>query len=317
MFVDIKKLEHGKEIRGRFAVKSKDKRNEGLKDYRDFPGKFFSIKIGNKTGEMPLKFWGKKEESSDVVEKIYHAIEVGDIIEVCGSVKNDPYDKCIAIHIDERKYDENLHYIRKLSEDEIRSIDFSEFITSLETEKIESMFNEVIEIIKKMKNEKLKELLKLFFLDKTFALKFKLHPAAKKNHHAYIGGLLEHSLNVAKLCMKMSEFYELDRDLLIASALLHDIGKLREYEITKGAIDRSEEGMLIGHVVIGKEEVKKRIESIKNFPEDLELKILHMILSHHGELEYGSPVKPGFAEAMALYFCDLADSQVNKAVKGS
>jgi 3'-5' exoribonuclease len=139
-------------------------------------------------------------------------------------------------------------------------------------------------------------------------------PAAKANHHAYIGGLLEHTLNVTELCVSIASRYrEVNFDLLIAGALLHDIGKVEEYTYFP-KIDRTDIGRLLGHLVIGYEMIMRKIREMKNFrggfPEDLKLQILHLVISHHGELEWGSPVRPMTLEAQILHFADNMDSKV-------
>lgn len=311
MIIDVSTLQDGKEAKGVFAVTSRDGKGEGIREYAG--GKFFSVKIGNRTGEMPLKYWGAK--SSADVAAIFNSLAVGDLVEVQGRVKYDSYDKCIAVHVNEEvKYGEAKGYVRKLGEDELKAVSFSDFIRSLPEDKIEEMMLEVHRLVESIGEESIKELLNAFFLDERFASRFKASPAAKKRHHAYIGGLLEHSLNVAKLCEKLGSFYNLNRDLLIAGALLHDIGKVREYVMRGGSIDISEEGKLIGHIVIGEEEIRDKIKKAEEkngkFAGELKLKLLHMVVSHHGELENGSPKEPKFPEALALYLCDLADSQV-------
>jgi len=314
MITEIPKLGIGG-IKGRFVVKSKDGRNEGMKEYKN--GKFFSITIGNKTGEIPLKYWGSK--GSEKVEEIYSSIEVGDIIEVGGKVVNDSFSKCLAVHINEDvKYGEEKGYIKKLAKEELMATDLAEFVRSLPEEQIETMALELRELVESIEDESIKELLKKFFFDEAFASKFNSSPAAKSRHHAYLGGLLEHSLNVAKLCEKLASSYNLNRSLLIAGALLHDIGKMREYVIKGGAVDISEEGKLIGHIIIGEEQIRSKIEEIGNFPADSKMKLLHMIISHHGgleEAESGSAKKPSTPEALALYLCDLADSQVKNMLE--
>lgn len=313
MIIELNALQDGKEVKGVFAVSSKDGKGEGMRDYKDKPGKFFSIKIRNRTGEIPLKYWGAKD-SKEIIA-VFNSIDVGDIVEISGKTKYDVYDKRIVVNVNEEvKYGEVKGYIRKLGEEELKAVNFADFIPSLPEGRVDELVLEVHRLIGSVEDERIKELLEQFFSDKEFLSKFKSSPAAKSRHHAYLGGLLEHSLNVARLCEKLGSFYNLNRNLLIAGALLHDIGKMREYEIKRGAIDISEEGKLIGHIVIGEEEIRNRIkkaeEKAEKFPEELILKLLHIVISHHGELENGSPKEPKFPEALAVYLCDLADSQV-------
>jgi 3'-5' exoribonuclease len=139
---------------------------------------------------------------------------------------------------------------------------------------------------------------------------FRRAPAAKHFHHSYLGGLLEHTLSVSELMVAVTDHYkELDRDLLLASAFLHDIGKTREF-IFERHIDYSNEGRLLGHITLGVMMVEDNLSGIKDFPEDLALKLKHLILSHHGEFEFGSPKRPKILEAFALHLVDDLDAKM-------
>ena len=161
-----------------------------------------------------------------------------------------------------------------------------------------------------VKNTYMKQLLYSFFKDEAFAKKFKCVSAAKTVHHGFAGGLLEHSLSVTRLCDKMSSNYDfLNRDLLITCAMLHDVGKVKELsEFPKN--DYTDEGNFLGHIVIGYEMVMEKVKQINGFPDMLAMQIGHCILSHHGELEYGSPKKPSIAEAVALSMADNMDAKL-------
>jgi 3'-5' exoribonuclease len=136
-------------------------------------------------------------------------------------------------------------------------------------------------------------------------------PAAKGMHHVYLGGLLEHSLAVAKLVDAMNPLYQgLNRDLLIAGALLHDVGKVREMTYMR-SFDYSDEGKLIGHITIGVEMLQERISALPGFPVELGMLLKHMLLSHHGQYEYGSPKRPKTVEATILNYLDDLDSKIN------
>ncbi len=140
---------------------------------------------------------------------------------------------------------------------------------------------------------------------------FKRSPAAKNFHHGYLGGLLEHTLGVCKLARAVADMYPLlDADLLVFGAFVHDIGKIHELR-SHPVIDYTDEGRLIGHLVLGVRMVEEKIRTIKTFPADLELKIKHLILSHHGEYEFGSPKRPKFLEAFALHLVDDLDAKIN------
>lgn len=175
---------------------------------------------------------------------------------------------------------------------------------------IDDMFAELMKYVDSVKNTYMKHLLFSFFKDEAFAKKFKCVSAAKTVHHGFAGGLLEHSLSVTRLCDKMSSNYDfLNRDLLITCAMLHDVGKVKELsEFPKN--DYTDEGNFLGHIVIGYEMVMEKVKQIDGFPDMLAMQIGHCILSHHGELEYGSPKKPSIAEAVALSMADNMDAKL-------
>ncbi|QTA37157.1 HD domain-containing protein [Thermosipho ferrireducens] len=177
----------------------------------------------------------------------------------------------------------------------------------------EEILKEILSLINTIHNEKLNQLLKEFFeKDEKFIVQFKNCPAGARVHHNYVGGLAEHSYTVAQLCDNVCKVYMwLDRDLLIAGALLHDIGKVKDYEITPRGIEVTTQGELIGHIVSGYEMVRKKLNKI-NADEGLSLRLLHIILSHHGELEWGSPVVPKTPEAYVLHMIENMDSKLNR-----
>lgn len=176
---------------------------------------------------------------------------------------------------------------------------------------IEDMYGEVLQYIKEIENPFLKTLCRKFFVDdKEFVQRFKSSSAAKSVHHGFVGGLLEHTLSVVKLC----EFYcvrykKLNKDLLITAALCHDIGKVRELSAFP-MNDYTDDGNFLGHIVIGTEMVGEKIREIEGFPARLAAELKHCILSHHGEFEFGSPKKPAIIEAVALNFADNTDAKM-------
>ena len=146
--------------------------------------------------------------------------------------------------------------------------------------------------------------------DREFLKSFEEHSAAKTVHHGFIGGLMEHTLSVARLCDYMASAYPvIKRDLLITAALLHDVGKTRELS-SFPLNDYTDEGQLLGHIVIGAQMVHDLAKEIPDFPEKIENQVIHCILAHHGELEYGSPKKPALAEAVALNLADNTDARM-------
>jgi 3'-5' exoribonuclease len=154
-------------------------------------------------------------------------------------------------------------------------------------------------------------LLHLFFNDEKIAALFKKAPAAKGFHHVYIGGLLEHTLSVIRLLDQMTNHYQgINRDILITGGILHDIGKIYEYSYDS-IFDYSDQGRLIGHIVIGIEMLDAKIAALGDFPERLAMELRHLILSHHGTQEFGSPKRPKTLEALIVHFIDDLDAKVN------
>ncbi len=182
-------------------------------------------------------------------------------------------------------------------------------------EDMELMWNELTGLVRSVKDKHMHALLKYFFVeDRDFVEKFKKAPAAVFYHQNYVGGLLEHTLKVVNISLVLAKQYEgIDRDLLLTGALLHDVGKVKEYSVFP--LERTAEGRLLGHIALGYNMVKNKIDNLRSipgigFPGVLELEILHMILSHHGKLEWGSPVVPMTSEALVLHYADVIDSKM-------
>lgn len=206
----------------------------------------------------------------------------------------------------------NVRRVRKAREGEYTPADF--FPTS--GKDIETMYKELLGYVAKIENPKMRELVESFFVkDEAFIKQFKNHSAAKSVHHGFIGGLLEHTLGVTKLCYCYCWLYpQLNKDLLLAAAMFHDIGKLREISDFP-TNDYTDEGQLLGHIVIGCEMVGERIKTIEGFPERTAAELRHCILAHHGEFEYGSPKKPALIEAAALNFADNTDARMETFIE--
>ena len=201
----------------------------------------------------------------------------------------------------------NVKRARKAREGEYDPADYlpvSEF-------DIEEMYRELMNYANQVREPHLRALLKdLFVDDADFIRAFKFHSAAKTVHHSFVGGLLEHTLSVCRLCEYYTKAYPfLNRDLLYTAAMCHDIGKV--YELSDfPENDYTDEGQLLGHIAMGSEMVGERARKISGFPKKLENELKHCILAHHGELEYGSPKKPALAEALALNLADNADAKM-------
>ncbi|KAA0003346.1 MAG: HD domain-containing protein [Thermoplasmata archaeon] len=292
----VKDLKEGDIVNSMFAVKYK-KPPRGYKS-KSKEGEWFEIRVSDKTGEITAKYWG-----DDVIftNKIYKSFEKDDIIFIRGRVN--PYGNGIEILIDPGK-------IRKCSPGEYDIKDFVE-VTKKDREE---MMMELMKIIEDI-DEPYNKLLHSFFDDDEFVKEFKNTPAAMHRHQNYIGGLLEHTLNVVKICQRIHEVHpKLDYNLLITGAILHDIGKIKEMKVST-SIDISEEGMLLGHIISGVEMLIEKIKELEKFPERIKLKLIHIILTHHGKLEYGSPKTPQFPEAHAIYFADEIDAKVDYTLR--
>jgi 3'-5' exoribonuclease len=211
----------------------------------------------------------------------------------------------------------NIRRIRKADEGEYVPADY----LPVSTKDIGQMYQELLALIGTVKNPYLRKLLDSYFVeDPKFAKAFQFHSAAKSVHHGFVGGLLEHTLSVTKMCDYFAKAYPtLNRDLLLTAAMFHDIGKTVELS-TFPENDYTDDGQLLGHIIIGTEMVGERIRTIPGFPDRLAAELKHCILAHHGELEYGSPKKPALIEAMALNFADNADAKMEtmiEAIRGA
>ena len=175
---------------------------------------------------------------------------------------------------------------------------------------IAEMLSELKELAHRIKNTHLRDLIDSFMADHQFVSQFKKAPAAKTFHHSYLGGLLEHTLSVSQMAVLITEHYpDLDGDLLLSGAILHDIGKIDELTFELN-IEYSDRGRLLGHIVLGILMVEERLKTFKEFPSELALRLRHLILSHHGEFDFGSPKRPKFLEAFALHLIDDMDAKM-------
>lgn len=206
----------------------------------------------------------------------------------------------------------NVKRIRKADEGEYIAADY----LPVSAKNVDVMYGELVTLIRGIGNPYLRKLAESFFVDDAaFAKAFCFHSAAKTVHHGFVGGLLEHTLSVAKMCDYFTGAYPmLNRDLLLTAAMFHDVGKTKELSVFPEN-DYTDEGQLLGHIIIGTEMVGERIRAIAGFPEKLAVELKHCILSHHGELEYGSPKKPAILEALALNFADNADAKMETMIE--
>ena len=249
---------------------------------------YLDITVGDRTGQIKGKVW-------DSAETINEQIKNYSYVGVNGSVGS--YRGTLQLTVDQ---------IRTVPE---ADIDPSLFLPSTEKDP-EKMLKELKQFCSdNIKSEHLQQLLKLFFGDDSLMEKFKVSPAAKNLHHSFIGGLLEHTLSVVKICAFLAGHYPAaNKDLLLTGAVFHDIGKCVELTYSPN-FDYTTEGRLIGHVVMGYEILDGLIGKVANFPPDLRLALGHMLLSHMGQPEFKSPVVPMFTEAMILFCVDNLDAQ--------
>lgn len=206
----------------------------------------------------------------------------------------------------------NIKRARKAEEGEYVPGDY----LPVSTKDIGLMYEELLGFIRSLKNPYLKKLLESFFVeDASFAKAFQFHSAAKSVHHGFVGGLLEHTLSVVKLCDYYAGYYTLiNRDLLLTAAMFHDVGKTKELSAFPEN-DYTDDGQLLGHIIIGTEMISERMKTIPGFPEKTATELKHCILAHHGELEYGSPKKPAIIEALALNFADNTDAKMETMIE--
>lgn len=248
-----------------------------------------NVILQDKTGTLDAKIWEPNSLGIDEFEAM-------DYVEVTGEVTT--FNGTLQL---------NIKRIRKIDAERCNQRDF----LPCSEKNIEEMYQELLGFIKKIKNPYMAKLVNSFFVeDEQFIKRFQYHSAAKTVHHGFIGGLLEHTLGVTKLCDYFVKNYPmLQYDLLIPAALFHDIGKMWEISAFPEN-DYTDDGQLLGHIAIGYEMVGNRIKTIEGFPARTASELKHCILSHHGELEYGSPKKPALIEAMALNFADIADDKL-------
>jgi 3'-5' exoribonuclease len=277
----VKDLSVGNKVNDIFYIRSRRQFEK-----RD-GGKFLILELADKTGAVQGKVWDYEEFLSESVPGNFAKVQ-GDVSEYNGETQI------------------TVINIQKVSDKEISVTDF---IVSSRFN-IEEMYKEFSSYFDLVKDADLKKLLNNFFSNPDFLRKFKSAPASTGVHHAYIGGLLEHTLFMLRLSRSVPDVYpEVDYSLLITGLILHDVGKIREYLYDK-VIAHTDEGYLIGHIVVGYEIVKNEIDKIAGFPELKKEMLLHIILSHHGIREYGSPTTPKFAEAYLVHNLDNLDARM-------
>lgn len=279
----INELREGETIRDIYLCKVK--RSAETRNGKPYD----NLLLQDKTGNLDGKVWDPNSQGiADYEEK--------DFIEVFGEVIS--YNGSLQI---------NIKQIRKACEGEYIPADYM----PTSDKSVDGMFAELCVYIQQISNDYLRRAVEYYFSEnKEFISAFKAHSAAKTVHHGFSGGLLEHTLSVVKMCEYFAATYSiLNKDLLYASAIFHDIGKTKELSPFPDN-DYTDDGQLLGHIIIGTEMINEAVLSIPGFPQKLASELKHCVIAHHGELEYGSPKKPALAEAMALNLADNADAKM-------
>lgn len=266
---------------------------------------FVSLRLGDKSGEIAGKIW-------DADEQVFSRVPVGRVMELRNLMARE-FAGTLQLEIDAKGT-----CWRILDDGEI---DYTEFLPAAPSLG-EELWRRLDALVASVREPSLAALLGSFFGDPAFRAAFGLVPAALKRHHVYIGGLLEHTAGVASICEAVAGLYPLaDRDLLLTGALLHDIGKIASYKVGR-TFEGTDEGKLLGHLVMGMQMAEARIMSLRAaagdpagvFPEELRLCLEHMLASHHGIMEWGSPVEPLSLEACLLHHADNMDAQATKYI---
>ena len=253
-------------------------------------GKMYeNVILQDKTGTIDAKIWYPNSSGIEDFEVMDYVFITGDVNCFQGTLQM------------------NIKRARRAQDSEYVAADY----LPVSEKNIDAMFEELMDCMKQVENPYLQKLIQMYFVENaSFVDAFKKHSAAKTVHHSFVGGLLEHTLGVVKLCeCYVKQYPYLNRDLLFTAALFHDIGKLKEIS-NFPENDYTDDGQLLGHIVMGCELVGFGCRHIKNFPKKLMSELQHCILAHHGELEFGSPKKPALAEAMALNYADNTDAKL-------
>jgi 3'-5' exoribonuclease len=259
---------------------------------------YLQVRLADRSGSLTGMLWNANDS-------VYGSFDNGDFVRVKGTTQF---------------YNGTLQMIvNKIDRETPHKVNEADFIT-LSTNDVDQLSRKLAELLRGIRNVPLRNLADCFLMDETFLAKFTTAPAGVKNHHAYRGGLLDHVVSLMGLVLRVAPHYPgVDADLLLMGAFLHDIGKIEEMTYER-ELGYSDSGQLLGHVVLGMGLVDAKIRESEKlsgepFPETLRLRLLHMILSHHGEYEYGSPKLPMTLEAMALHYLDNLDAKLHSVAQ--
>ena len=278
----VNELEPNRVITTSFLVHSKEIRQKKSGEM------YLSLLLGDRTGELDAKMW-------DNVAEVIEDFDRDDFVKVKG-----------LIQIFHNRPQLTIHKIRRMDDSEI---DFGDYFPSSKRDQ-EEMWTELQAIVASIENPHLRALLQSLFADEDIARRYRRAPAAKQIHHAFLGGLIEHVLSVCGLAKAAAAHYPtIDRSLLLTGVILHDIGKVYELNFERG-FSYSTDGQLLGHITIALRMIADKLQGLPDFPPKLRVLVEHMVLSHHGELEFGSPKVPQFPEALLLHYLDDLDSKM-------
>ncbi len=283
--IPIRKFKEGDKVQGFYLCVEKHLRHTRAGDL------YIDLILKDRTGQIPAKIWDKVTEFGDKFDR-------GDAVALKGQVESFLERTQLVIKRINKATVQN--YARY-------GFDPGLIVPTAATEP-KTMWKELMAFVRGMKNRYLKSLvLGIYNRHKN---KLFTHPASVVMHHNYRSGFLEHSVSMAKIALHLAPHYNVDRDLVMAGVLLHDIGKLREIESDYEA-SFTPEGNFIGHLVLGRDMVREAVQQINNFPKDLALRLEHIILAHQGKYEWQSPKKPAFKEALLVHLIDVLDAQMN------
>ena len=282
----IADLEEGQDFIGYYLM-----RNLSLESFRDISrGQYLRLQLMDRSGAIEARVWEQADQIAD-------QLEGNTIVKVDGKVES---------------YKDQLQVrVQRIRPAQIGEYDLADLQPATQRSR-SMMMNAIDEAIKKIQNPYLASLVYFFFDQENFRQAFQEAPAGVRIHHAYLGGLLEHTYEILHLAPALLELYPaIEHDLFLAGILLHDIGKLEEYQwdLEFGFTDQ---GRLLGHVILGSQRIAQVIASLPDFPADLAFRLQHMILAHHGRYEFGSPRRPKTLEAVALHHLEYLDAQVNR-----
>ena len=256
------------------------------KDSRGAP--YLSLKLVDRTGSVDARMWGH------LPDDLVHEMPGPAYVDVEGQAHE--YRGTLQVKLDR---------VRVMGKEEVAEEDY---LPATEQDR-RTLAAELEAAGRDLQNEDLRQLFDLMVSDAEFWEDFCQAPAAKGMHHARIGGLLEHSVNCLRIARSLAEIYPVDRDLLLFGAIFHDVGKVRELSWDSGGFAYTTEGRLLGHVVLGERLVSSYVRMLPAFPEDLRLKLSHVLISHQGETEYGSPERPKTMEALLVHLIDNLDAR--------